>query len=116
MLTLPEALTDSDTVASMPSDAPWGEPDTPSTLSGAPSQDVSVGHTATWQVLTLTSSQDVPLFGSSAVTLPYQDGSAWVIEPGSFAGLAPSYTINGGAGIGQNAPEYNFSGTVNTTL
>jgi hypothetical protein len=47
VLTLPKGLTDSDTVASSPIDAPWGGADIPYTLPVAESQGVSVGRSDT---------------------------------------------------------------------
>jgi hypothetical protein len=96
MLTQPKALTDTDTVASTPSEAPWDEVIIPPPQPVAEPQGVSARHSSTRLILTLTPLQDHFACTPAAVATHSYTASAWHFEQGSFDGLTPPYADDDG--------------------
>jgi hypothetical protein len=96
MLTQPKALTDTDTIASTPSEAAWDENIIPPPQPVAEPQGVSVGHSSTRLVLTLTPLQDPFACTSAAVATHSYTEPAWCFEQGPFDVLTPPYADDDG--------------------
>jgi len=87
VLTQPKALTDLDTIALPPSDAPWDEHIIPPIQSVVEPQSVSARLSGTEVLLTLAYLQDPPC--STAAAAPTPAELAWLLGPGQFADLPP---------------------------
>ena len=96
-----EALTESETTASLPGDTPWNEYSFPPTQAVTGLQDVSASLSSSSAILILTPLQDCMPYSSAVAVPPSSAELPWLGEPGQFAGLATSYADGNGDTLGQ---------------
>ena len=110
VLTLPKALTDSDTIPSPASDAPWDGDLLLPTSSAPEPQDVSRNHLVIAIFLTSLLSQGsfAYSFAAAAPPPPSHAEMAWHYEPGQPAHLTTPFT-DGNRGM--MGPYFNFPNT-----
>jgi hypothetical protein len=96
MLTQPKALTDTATAASTPSEAAWDENIILPPQPVAGPQGVSVRHSSTRLILTLSPLQYHFACTSMAVAMPSYAESARLFEQGPFDDPRPPYADDGG--------------------
>ena len=114
MLTLPKALTDSDTIVSPTGDVPWDGNFLLPTPPAPVSQHVSETHPVTAVFLTSLLSQDSFAHSFAAAAPPPRSDTemAWYFEPGPSAHLATPFAHGNGVKMG---PYLNFTNTVAAT-
>ena len=117
VLTLPKALTDSDTIASPTSDVPWDGNLFLPTLSAPEPQHVSGTHRVTAVFLTSLLSQGSFAHNFAAAAPPPRAppppaDMAWHFQPGQSTHLVTPFTHGYGGTVG---PYFNFPNTVGAT-
>jgi len=112
MLTQPKALTDTDTMASTPSEATWDKNIILPPQPVAEPQGVRARHSSTRLILALTILQDPFACTSAAVATRSYAESARPFEQEPFDGLTPPYADDDGDIM---RPHFDFSSTAGAT-